>query len=115
MIGVTRERDKGGGSAVNTGTPNPNVSVQNQDTNGGSDITPLILDSGPLDLDNPPGLNFHWSWCRSIRSINENIVKESLTKCCSMELNLTRLLVTKLFPAPATYGQSSWKLVTWDI
>ena len=38
---------------------------------GGSDIAPLIVDSGPLDLDNPPGLNFHWSWCRSIRSINE--------------------------------------------
>ncbi|GJS89127.1 RNA-directed DNA polymerase, eukaryota, reverse transcriptase zinc-binding domain protein [Tanacetum coccineum] len=37
----------------------------------GYDIEPLIVDFGPLGLDNPPGLNFHWAWCRSIRSINE--------------------------------------------
>ncbi|GKE58817.1 RNA-directed DNA polymerase, eukaryota, reverse transcriptase zinc-binding domain protein, partial [Tanacetum coccineum] len=37
----------------------------------GSDIEPLIVDSKPLSLDNPPGLNFYWAWCRSIRSINE--------------------------------------------
>ncbi|GJR52601.1 hypothetical protein Tco_1403122, partial [Tanacetum coccineum] len=37
----------------------------------GCDILPLIIDFGPLGLDNPLGLKFHWVWCRSIRSINE--------------------------------------------
>ncbi|GKD61996.1 hypothetical protein Tco_1299505 [Tanacetum coccineum] len=42
----------------------------NDTTSGYSDIVSLIVNYGPLGLDNPLGLNFHRAWCRSIQSIN---------------------------------------------